>query len=128
MRRIHRLLVCLALPGTAACATTVAGPPAVPAPEGRLEEVWDRPPGAPDVFLRAPKSITPVPHQEPLYIVDGVVQEGTPAGLMGYDIVDIQVLRSAAAIARFGDRADNGAIIITTRNAPVKARPGQARP
>lgn len=131
MRRYPCLLLCPFLLATAACAAdSVSGPRAAPAPHSKLEDVWDRPPGAPDVILRGPRSIAPVrvPHQEPLYIVDGVVQDGAPVHLMGDDILEIQVVKGAAAIARFGDGADNGVIVITTRTAPVKALPGKGTP
>ena len=51
----------------------------------------------------------------PLYVIDGV---GTtnPAALTPNDIESIQVLKDAASATIYGARANNGVIIITTKN------------
>jgi TonB-dependent SusC/RagA subfamily outer membrane receptor len=53
---------------------------------------------------------------KPLYVLDGVEIDGTSASLPKPDRIDaISVLKGAAAIREYGDRAANGAIVITTK-------------
>lgn len=118
MRRCPCLLVCLSLLATAACTLdSVAGPQPVPAPSVQVKA----PLSQADVLLRGPKEIRVSPGPEPLYVVDGVVQAQMPGHLMAADITHIRLIRGDPAVARFGSRAAPGAVIITTRAAPVKA-------
>ncbi len=52
----------------------------------------------------------------PLYVVDGVPLGGDIADLSPDDIASINVLKGANAAALYGARANNGAIIITTKS------------
>ncbi|MDT8432344.1 MAG: TonB-dependent receptor [Bacteroidales bacterium] len=60
----------------------------------------------------------------PLYVIDGIVVEGSPRDLSPGDIESMQILKDASAAAIYGSRAANGVIIITTKqgqkNAPLK--------
>ncbi|CAI9675113.1 MULTISPECIES: SusC/RagA family TonB-linked outer membrane protein [Elizabethkingia] len=88
--------------------------------------------GSVDVVLRGYRSI--LGQNSPLYVIDGVPiinannnTSGQLNGSPGYDfgntvsdinpndIADINVLKGAAATALYGSRAQNGAIIITTK-------------
>ena len=72
--------------------------------------------GAPTkVVLRGNRSLQPNGSQ-PLYIIDGVPMEGDIADLSPNDIADISVLKGGNAAALYGSRANNGAIIVTTKS------------
>jgi TonB-dependent SusC/RagA subfamily outer membrane receptor len=61
------------------------------------------------------------PARAPLFIVDGVIVTADAfEGLKieASDIQSIEVVKGAAAAARYGSRAENGVILITTKNAP----------
>ena len=70
------------------------------------------PGGTPSIFLRGGASINaPAP---PLVVVDGIVRPSLndiPAG----DIASVELLRDAASTAIYGARANNGVILVTTR-------------
>ena len=66
------------------------------------------------VVLRGNRSIAG--SSQPLYIVDGVPLGGDITDLSPDDIASISVLRGANAAAIYGSRANNGAIIITTKS------------
>ncbi|WP_379087539.1 TonB family protein [Pedobacter sp. UC225_65] len=63
------------------------------------------------------------PNREPLFIVDGELKEtgGILKELDANKIETIDVLKGASAIALYGKKGENGAIIITSKN-PEKAR------
>ena len=65
------------------------------------------------VVLRGNRSIAG--SSQPLYIVDGVPLGGDINDLSPDDIASISVLRGSNAAALYGARANNGAIIITTK-------------
>lgn len=78
-------------------------------------------PGAqPSIFLRGGASINaPAP---PLVVVDGIVKPNLndiPAG----DIASMELLRDAASTAIYGARANNGVILVTTK----QGKAGKAR-
>jgi TonB-dependent starch-binding outer membrane protein SusC len=79
--------------------------------------------GSPDatirIRVRGGMSITG--DNSPLYIVDGVQVENGLNSISPQDIQSIDVLKDAAALAIYGTRAANGAIIITTKS----GRPGK---
>lgn len=52
----------------------------------------------------------------PLYIVDGIPTENAMNYLSTSDIESISVLKDAASAAIYGSRANNGVVIITTKN------------
>ena len=66
------------------------------------------------VILRGNRSIAG--SSQPLYIVDGVPLGGDISNLSPDDVASINVLRGANAAALYGARANNGAIIITTKS------------
>lgn len=115
MRCYRCLLAVLSVVGMTACA---AGPPPASAPQAqeRFEPRigLSRPP---DVILRVPQSGQVEQNLEPLYVVDGVVQEGAPEQLVNNpaDIASVEVIKGEAARARYGRCGENGVILITTR-------------
>ena len=66
------------------------------------------------ILLRGNRSING--SSEPLYVVDGVIMNSDISNLSPDDIKDISVLKGANAAALYGSRANNGAIIITTKS------------
>ncbi|MEO7537240.1 MAG: carboxypeptidase-like regulatory domain-containing protein, partial [Ferruginibacter sp.] len=50
-----------------------------------------------------------------LFVVDGIVMDKVPANLDENSILEVSVLKDAAAVAIYGERAANGVIIITTK-------------
>lgn len=73
--------------------------------------------GASKVILRGNRSIAG--SSQPLYIVDGVPLGGSIADISPDDIASINVLRGSNAAALYGARANNGAIIITTKSGEI---------
>ena len=77
--------------------------------------------GAPTkVVLRGNRSLQPNGSQ-PLYVVDGIPIGGSIADISPDNIASISVLKGGNAAALYGSRANNGAIIVTTKsgeNAP----------
>lgn len=71
------------------------------------------------VVLRGNRSIAG--SSQPLYIVDGVPLGGDITDLSPDDIASISVLRGSNAAAIYGARANNGAIIITTKSGETGA-------
>lgn len=71
--------------------------------------------GAPTkVLLRGNRSIGG--SSEPLYVVDGILLNGDINNISPDDIQEISVLKGANAAALYGSRAQNGAIVITTKS------------
>ena len=66
------------------------------------------------VVLRGNRSISG--SSQPLYVVDGVPLGGDIQDFSPDDIASISVLKGANAAALYGARANNGAIIITTKS------------
>lgn len=66
------------------------------------------------VLLRGNRSISG--SSQPLYVVDGITLNGDIANLSPDDIESISVLKGANAAALYGSRANNGAIIVTTKS------------
>ncbi len=69
--------------------------------------------GASRVILRGNRSISG--SSAPLYVIDGVPILGDPTDVNPDDILNISVLKGPNAAALYGNRANNGAIIITTK-------------
>jgi len=70
-----------------------------------------------DQSLRADEG----PPPRPLFIVDGVIvttDAYEQLKIEASDIQSIEVVKGAAAAARYGSRAQNGVILITTKDAP----------
>jgi len=71
--------------------------------------------GAPTrVLLRGSRSING--SSQPLYVVDGILLNGDINNISPDDIQEISILKGANAAALYGSRAQNGAIIITTKS------------
>ncbi|MEP7268055.1 MAG: SusC/RagA family TonB-linked outer membrane protein [Saprospiraceae bacterium] len=70
--------------------------------------------GGSKVLLRGNRSISG--SSQPLYIVDGIVMNGDIRNLSPDDIEDISILKGANAAALYGSRANNGAIVVTTKS------------
>ncbi|MEK6476527.1 SusC/RagA family TonB-linked outer membrane protein [Catalinimonas sp. 4WD22] len=72
--------------------------------------------GAPTkVVLRGNRSLQPNGSQ-PLYVVDGIPIGGSIADISPDNIASISVLKGGNAAALYGSRANNGAIIVTTKS------------
>jgi len=65
------------------------------------------------VLLRGNRSIAG--SSEPLYVIDGIPMGGI-SNLSPDDIASISVMKGANAAALYGSRANNGAIIVTTKS------------
>jgi TonB-linked SusC/RagA family outer membrane protein len=65
------------------------------------------------VLLRGNRSIAG--SSEPLYVIDGVPMGGI-SNLAPDEIVSISILKGANAAALYGSRANNGAIVVTTKS------------
>jgi len=65
------------------------------------------------VLLRGNRSING--SSQPLYVIDGVPM-GSISNLSPDDIVSISVLKGANAAALYGSRANNGAIVVSTKS------------
>lgn len=55
--------------------------------------------------------------QDPLYVVDGMVYDGSIAELNPADVESMSVLKDAASCALYGSRGANGVVLITTKRA-----------
>lgn len=64
--------------------------------------------------------------QEPLYIVDGTIIEGTLADINVDDIESVEVVKGASASALYGSRAGNGVVVIKTKRGETLAK-GETR-
>ncbi len=72
--------------------------------------------GAPTkVVLRGNRSLQPNGSQ-PLYVIDGIPMGGDISNISPSDIADISILKGGNAAALYGSRANNGAIVITTKS------------
>ncbi len=54
-------------------------------------------------------------NQDPLYVLNGVVYDGSISSLDPADIETVTVLKDAASIALYGARGSNGVIMVTTK-------------
>lgn len=70
--------------------------------------------GSTKVLLRGNRSMTG--SSQPIYVVDGVTLNGGIENLSPDDIESISVLKGANAAALYGSRANNGAIVVTTKS------------
>lgn len=93
-------------------------------PGANVTSVSGRPGAAPEVILRGPRSINASGRsQGPLYVVDGVIINGSLPDINPADIENMEVVLGAAASSLYGARGGNGVIAITTRTAR-RARDG----
>lgn len=76
-----------------------------------------RPGASPEILLRGPHSINAEGRsQGPLFLVDGVIIDGSLPDINPADIENVEVVKGAAASSLYGARAGNGVIQITTRS------------
>lgn len=71
------------------------------------------------VRIRGTRSINA--ENEPLYVIDGIIDAGDLNDINPSDIESIQVLKDASSTAIYGSRGANGVILITTK----KGSPGK---
>ncbi len=71
------------------------------------------PGGGVSVLIRGQGSINQ--SNAPIYVVDGVIMEGTLQNVNVNDIASIDILKDASAAAIYGSRAANGVVIVTTK-------------
>ncbi|HEX2207925.1 MAG TPA: hypothetical protein VHG93_09620 [Longimicrobium sp.] len=117
MTRDSRLLVCLPLLASGACAAdAIAGPQLAPEPEARpAAEVSIAPPLEPAPGIRQPRAIDVVTGgRQPVWIVDGVPSFTHP-GLDPADIASVEVLDRAVVSCCFRESCPQLVILIITR-------------
>ncbi len=85
------------------------------APGVQVNNSVGNPGTSPSIRIRGFNSING--SNTPLYVVDGVVYEGSIADLNPADIESMSVLKDAASSALYGNRGANGVILITTKKA-----------
>jgi TonB-linked SusC/RagA family outer membrane protein len=86
-------------------------------PGANIVSASGRPGAQPAVLLRGPTSINAQGRsQDPLYIVDGIIINGTLPDLNPNDIESVEVVKGAAGASLYGARAGNGVINITTKS------------
>lgn len=71
-----------------------------------------RPGSTADIIIRGIGSFNSV---SPLYVIDGMILEGTQREFNMNDVESVQVLKDASATALYGARGANGVILITTK-------------
>lgn len=79
------------------------------------------PGGGVSVLIRGRGSINQ--SNEPIYVVDGIIMEGTLNNINVNDIASIDILKDASAAAIYGSRAANGVVIVTIK----KGQEGKAK-
>lgn len=90
------------------------------APGVQVNNTVGSPGSTPDIRIRGFNSING--SNAPLYVVDGIIFDGTIADLNPQDIESMSVLKDAASAALYGNRAANGVILITTKKAKNKGK------
>src|SRR6266849_875626 len=86
-------------------------------PGANIVSASGRPGSQPAVLLRGPTSINASGRgQDPLYIVDGVIVNGSLPDINPQDIQTIEVVKGAAGASLYGARDGNGVINITTKS------------
>ncbi|MDE7403162.1 MAG: SusC/RagA family TonB-linked outer membrane protein [Muribaculaceae bacterium] len=86
------------------------------APGVQVNNSTGTPGSAPAIRIRGFNSFTSSA-QSPLYVVDGVVYDGSIADINPADIESMSVLKDAASCALYGNRGANGVILINTKRA-----------
>ena len=71
------------------------------------------PGGGISIMIRGKSSISQ--SNEPIYVVDGVIMQGTLNNINPNDIQSIDILKDASSAAIYGSRAANGVVIVTTK-------------
>ncbi len=78
------------------------------------------PGGTPDINIRGIGSFGST---GPLYVIDGVIMDGTQREFNMNDVESVQILKDAASASLYGSRGANGVILITTK----KGKAGETR-
>lgn len=90
-------------PGVQVSSTTAAGPA-----------------GAPEILIRGINTVNGT--NAPIYVVDGVIFNGSISDINPEDVESMSVLKDAASCALYGSKGANGVILITTRKAKDKGK------
>lgn len=85
------------------------------APGVQVNNSTGTPGSSPSIRIRGFNSFTSA--QSPLYVVDGVVYDGSISDLNPNDIESMSILKDAASCALYGNRGANGVILINTKRA-----------
>ncbi len=88
-------------PGVQVSSTTAAGPA-----------------GSPSILIRGINTVNGT--NAPIYVVDGVIFNGTLADINPEDVESISILKDAASCALYGSKGANGVVLITTKKAKNK--------
>lgn len=100
--------------------TSVTGALEGSAPGIQVNNTYGEPGSSPGIRIRG---YTIGSGQSPLYVVDGVIFDGSIADLNAADISSLSVLKDAASAALYGNRASNGVILITTKSGSGSSKP-----
>ena len=85
------------------------------APGVQVNNSVSYPGSAPTIRIRGFNSVNG--SNAPLYVVDGVVYDGSISDINPADVESMSVLKDAASCALYGNRGANGVILITTKRA-----------
>lgn len=86
------------------------------APGVQVNNSTGTPGSAPSIRIRGFNSFSSSA-QSPLYVVDGVVFQGSISDINPADVESMSVLKDAASCALYGNKGANGVILITTKKA-----------
>lgn len=95
--------------------TNVTGVLEGSAPGVMVNNTYGQPGSTPNIRIRGFTTVNGT--NSPLYVVDGVIFEGSIADLNPNDVESVSILKDAASASLFGNRAANGVVLITTKNA-----------
>ena len=85
------------------------------APGVQVNNSTTQPGESPEIRVRGFSSING--SNDPLYVVDGTIYDGSIAALNPQDIESMSILKDAASCALYGNRGANGVVLITTKRA-----------
>ena len=91
------------------------------APGIQINNTYGEPGTSPEIRIRGFGSING--KNDPLYVVDGVIFDGSISEINAADIASISVLKDASSAALYGSKATNGVIIITTKSGSGSPKP-----
>jgi len=80
------------------------------------------PGGAISVRIRGISTASPSGSNDPLYVVDDIVQPGGISFINPSDIESIDILKDASALSIYGVRSANGVVLIKTKKGSAAAR------
>lgn len=82
-----------------------------------VNNTYGQPGSTPSIRIRGFTSVNGT--NTPLYVVDGVIFEGSIADLNPNDVESVSILKDAASASLYGNRAANGVVLVTTKTAKV---------